>query len=149
MSGLAEFVIDGVDVARQALAGMVAQAAEAPAASAAGAGGMGGLSTIAFLVLMLGVLFFLMWRPQSKQYKEHQAMLAALKKGDEVILLNGILGKIHEVGDRFIVLEVARDVRLRVIPSAISAKVPAGALENGGAAGDTQDKSKDEPNKSK
>jgi preprotein translocase subunit YajC len=89
-------------------------------------------STILFILLMLGVFWFVMWRPQSKQMKAHQAMLAALKKGDEVVLLNGILGKVHEVGEKLIVLEVARDVRIRVVPSAITAKVPTGALEASG-----------------
>lgn len=128
MSGLAGSVVEGVDVAHRVLTSIVAQAA-APAAG----GGTGIGTTLIFLVLMLAVFYLVMWRPQSKQYKAHQAMIAALKRGDEVVLLNGILGKIHEVGDRFIVLEVARDVRIRVIPSAITAKIPE-TMDNAGTA---------------
>lgn len=129
MSVLAGSVIEGMDVAHQLLMGSVAQAA-APAGGGAGIG-----STIFFIILMLAVFYLVMLRPQSKQYKAHQAMIAALKRGDEVVLLNGILGKIHEVGERFIVLEVARDVRIRVIPSAITAKLPDAMSDGSGAAG--------------
>lgn len=126
-------------MAHRLLTGIVAQAA-APAAG----GGTGIGTTLIFLVLMLAVFYFVMWRPQSKQYKAHQAMIAALKRGDEVVLLNGILGKIHEVGDRFIVLEVARDVRIRVIPSAITAKLP--DMASGGGASEPQRTGKDDQN---
>lgn len=129
MSGLADFAIEGVDVAQRALAGWIAQAAPEGAASGFG-------TTIIFVVVMLAIFYLLMWRPQSKQYKAHQAMVAALKKGDEVLLLNGILGKVHEVGDKFIVLEVARDVRIRVLSNAITAKMPdSSAGSSGGSEG--------------
>ena len=60
-------------------------------------------------------------RPQSKRAKEHRAMLAALAVGDEVVTGGGILGKVTEVGDNFITVEVADGVRLKVQKGQVSA----------------------------
>jgi len=93
------------------------------------AGGGNPLGTLGFLVVLVGIMYFVMIRPQQKQLKEHRALLSALKKGDEVVTSGGILGKIHLVEDRTVTLEVASGVRIRVLKTAISAKggVPEGA----------------------
>jgi len=66
---------------------------------------------------MLGVIYFILLRPQAKQAKEHRVMLAALKKGDEVVTQGGVIGKIFAVTDLTVMLEVSRDVRLKVLKS--------------------------------
>lgn len=117
--------VDGGEVAHQALKGFFAQAAE---------GGQAGgiLASPIWLILMMVVIFYLLlWRPQQKQAKEHRAMLAALKKGDTVVTTGGMVAKIHSVAQKYIVLELARDVRVRVLPNSIANKAPEGLLEEG------------------
>ena len=60
------------------------------------------------IILMFVVLYFLMIRPQMKRAKEHKTMLAALKKGDEVITSGGLVGRVTKVGEGYVTLEVAR-----------------------------------------
>ena len=57
---------------------------------------------------MFVVLYFLMIRPQMKRTKEHRNMIAALKKGDEVVSAGGIVGRITKVGESYVTLEIAR-----------------------------------------
>ncbi|QDE69655.1 MULTISPECIES: preprotein translocase subunit YajC [Myxococcus] len=92
------------------------------------AGGGNPLGTLGFLVILVGIMYFVMIRPQQKQLKEHRALLSALKKGDEVVTSGGILGKIHLVDERTVTLEVSSGVRIRVLKTAISAK---GAVAEG------------------
>ena len=79
----------------------------AQAAPAAEASGASSFLTMAPILLMVVVLYFLMIRPQVKRQKEHKSMADALKKGDEVITAGGIVGKITEINDQFVTLQVA------------------------------------------
>jgi preprotein translocase subunit YajC len=85
-------------------------------------------------LLMMGLFFvifyFMLIRPQSKRAKEHRAMLQALQSGDEVVTAGGILGKVAEVGDNFVTVEVADGVRLKVQKAQISALMPKGTLKS-------------------
>lgn len=85
------------------------------------AGGGFDLSFIAMLVGMFAIVYFLMIRPQRKQMAEHQALLNALKKGDEVVLSSGLIGKIFAVEDRVVTLDIGGGTRVRVMKSAVSA----------------------------
>jgi len=64
-----------------------------------------------------------------KQAKEHKTMVQSLAKGDEVVTTGGLLGKIKEVGDNFIVLEIAKEVQVKVQKHAISATMPKGTIK--------------------
>lgn len=75
-----------------------------------------------FLLGMVAVMYFLIFRPQQKAANAHKALIAALKKGDDVVTQGGILGKIHAVGDRDVQVEIAAGVRIRVLKSSITAK---------------------------
>jgi preprotein translocase subunit YajC len=97
-------------------------------AQASGAQQGNPLTMFGFLGVMVVIFYFFLIRPQSKQMKEHKAMLAALKKGD-VVVTGGIIAKVHAVADKFIVLEVAPSVRLRVLASSITGKAPESLLE--------------------
>lgn len=77
---------------------------------------------IGFLVMMVAIFYFFLIRPQSKQMKEHKAMLASLKKGDVVVTSGGVIGEVHLVTDKFLIVEVAPSVRLKVLPSSVSSK---------------------------
>ena len=105
---------------------MLAQAA-APAAGAPGPGGL--LSFPVLMILMFGVMYFIMIRPQMKRQKEHRALLSALAKGDEVVTNGGIAGRIDEVGETFITVEIASNVKVKVQKGAVSQVLPKGALK--------------------
>ncbi len=79
-----------------------------------------GYAQLVPIVLMLLVIYFLLIRPQQKQAREHEAMLRALKKGDEVVTQSGLIGRIHSIGEKVVTLEVARDTRVRLLKSQIA-----------------------------
>jgi len=81
------------------------------------------------LILMIGVLYFLMIRPQMKRAKEHKAMVGALSKGDEIITGGGIAGKVTEVGDNFVQVEIAANTVVAVQKQTITAVLPKGTLK--------------------
>ncbi len=81
------------------------------------------------LILMFAVLYFLMIRPQMKKQKEHRAMIDALAKGDEVVTVGGVLGKVVKIDDGFVGLEVASGVELQVQRSAVVQVLPKGSIK--------------------
>ena len=85
-------------------------------------------------LLMVGVFFvifyFLLFRPQQKRAKEHQNLLAKLATGDEVVTGGGLLGKVTDVGDTFITLEIADGVRIKVQKTQITQLMPKGTLKS-------------------
>jgi preprotein translocase subunit YajC len=99
-----------------------AQAAAAPAASP--------FQMPILMVLMLGVMYFLLIRPQQKRAKEHANMLSKLASGDEVVTAGGILGRVTEVSDGFATVEIAEGVRIKVQKSQISQLVPKGTYKS-------------------
>jgi preprotein translocase subunit YajC len=82
------------------------------------------------MVLMVAVFYFLLLRPQQKKQKEHQLLMSKLAAGDEVVTTGGVLGKIIEVGDSFVTLEVADGVRIKVQKFQVSALMPKGTLKS-------------------
>ena len=72
------------------------------------------------LVLIFVIFYFLMIRPQQKKMKEHQATIAAVKRGDEVVTAGGIRGKVTKVADDEAEVEIAPNVRVRVVKSTLS-----------------------------
>lgn len=96
----------------------------APSGAPGGGGlfGSGGTTTIIMMVAMFAIFYFLLIRPQSKKAKEHQNMLAALQKGDEVVTGGGLVGKISGITDKIITLEVSEKVRVRVLKGQITDK---------------------------
>jgi preprotein translocase subunit YajC len=100
-----------------------------PAYAQAAGGSAGGFSQILILVVFVAIFYFMLIRPQQKRMKDQQAMLAKLAAGDEVVTSGGILGRITEVGETFVTLEVAEGVRLRVQRSQITQLMPKGTLK--------------------
>ncbi len=106
------------------------------------AGGSSPLVNLGFIALLVGIMYFVMIRPQQKQAKAHRELLGGLKKGDEVVTQAGILGKIHLVSDNTVTIEIANGVRIRVLKRAIYAK---GAVaDDAPAAAKPEDKDKKE-----
>lgn len=99
-------------------------------AQAAGASDpTGGLMGLLPLILMFVVLWFLMIRPQMKRAKEHKALVEGLSKGDEVVTQGGIAGRIAEVGDNFLHIEVAPNTNVLVQKQAVATVLPKGTLK--------------------
>ena len=96
---------------------------------AANAPQSGGIMSMLPLFIHFAVFWFFLIRPQMKQAKEHRTMVDALAKGDEVVTTGGMLGKIKEIGDNFIVLEIAKEVQVKIQKNAISATMPKGTMK--------------------
>jgi preprotein translocase subunit YajC len=81
------------------------------------------------MVLFIVIFYFLLIRPQQKKAKEHQAMLGKLAAGDEVVTAGGILGRVTEVSDQFVTIEVSDGVRLKVQKYQVTSLMPKGTLK--------------------
>ena len=79
-----------------------------------------GILNIVFLVTIFVIFYFFMVRPQNKKRKELQNMRDTLKKGDSVVTIGGIHGKVAEVKDSTIVLSIDQNVKIKVDKSAVS-----------------------------
>jgi preprotein translocase subunit YajC len=95
---------------------MMMQAAPAGQTS----GTMGALLTFLPWVAIFGIFYVLMIRPQQQRVKQHQAAIAAVKKGDEVVTGGGIRGRVTKVSDEEAEVEIAQGVKIRVVKSTIS-----------------------------
>lgn len=92
-------------------------------------GGPEGLMSLLPLVLIFVVFYFLLIRPQSKRQKEHREMVAALTVGDEVATAGGLLGKVTEVKESFVRVEIADKVVITLQRHTISAVLPKGTIK--------------------
>jgi len=94
--------------------------------------GSGLMGTVLMFGVMFAVLYFILIRPQQKQQKKHQNLLDNLKKGDEVILASGIMGKIYLVEDKIVLIEISDKTRLKVLKQAVQGVITpseSGAIE--------------------
>ncbi len=109
------------------------------------AAGSGGLSSILVpMVLVLGVMYFIVFRPQQAEAKKLQETVSSLKKGDDVVTNGGLLGKVFAVADKTLTLEIASGVKVRVLKSAIAAR---GAVSDDAAPAKDDTKKTDEAKK--
>jgi preprotein translocase subunit YajC len=94
-------------------------------------GGAQGDPLIMFLWLggIFVLFYFLLIRPQNKKQKEHRQMVEALTTGDEVVTAGGVLGKVTDVGEQFLTVEVANNVSIKVQRHTVAAVMPKGTLK--------------------
>jgi preprotein translocase subunit YajC len=79
------------------------------------------LSSLIPLILLFGIFYFLIIRPQQQRMKAHQAMVAAVKRGDTVVTAGGLIGKVSKVkDDGEVVVEIADNVQVRVLKSTLT-----------------------------
>ena len=71
------------------------------------------------IILMFVIFYFLLIRPQQKRAKEHKAMLESIQRGDEVVTSGGILGRVTGLGDEYLTVEIADNVRVRLQRNAV------------------------------
>ena len=102
----------------------------AHAQAAGAAGGQSILSALMLPVLLLVVFYFLLIRPQTKRAKEQKEMLSKVAAGDEVATTGGILGKVVEVGDQFVTLEIASGVNIKLQKFQIAQVLPKGTVKS-------------------
>jgi preprotein translocase subunit YajC len=98
-------------------------------AQAAGAQQGSPLMTVLPLLLIFVVFYFLLIRPQSKRAKEHREMVGKLAAGDEVVTTGGLVGRLTEVGEHFVTLQVSSGVSIQVQRFQISQLVPKGTFK--------------------
>jgi len=102
---------------------------QAHAEGGAAAGQQGGFEGILLMIGMFVIFYFLLIRPQQKRAKEHRKMVEAVGKGDEVVTNGGILGKIVEITDQYLTVEIADNVQVKIQRNAISTVLPKGSLK--------------------
>ncbi len=105
------------------LMGLTLAAASTGAADSSG-GGMSLLSSAVPFILIFAVLYFLIIRPQQKTAKQQQTFVSQLKKGDEVLLQSGLFGKVAEVADGFLSIELSPNVKVKVLKNAVTGPSP-------------------------
>jgi preprotein translocase subunit YajC len=100
----------------------VSEALAQTAGAAAPSGPLGDIGFFVPLILVFVVMWFFMIRPQQKKQKEHQAMIRAAKRGDRIVTSGGLLGVITKSNeaDNDVEVEIAKDVKVRVLRHAIS-----------------------------
>jgi preprotein translocase subunit YajC len=100
----------------------------AQTAPAAAGGSESALLSMLPLVLMFVVLYFLMIRPQMKRQKEQRAMIDAIQKGDEVVTIGGVLGKISAMSDTYMTIDVAQG-QMQIERAAVARVLPKGTIK--------------------
>jgi len=82
------------------------------------------------MAAFIALFYFMLIRPQQRRAKEHQTLVSKLASGDEVVTSGGLLGRITDVGDTFVTLEVADGVRVKVQKVQITQLMPKGTLKS-------------------
>lgn len=118
--------------------------AEGPAAGASPPGSSS--AGLIMMILIFVLFYFLIIRPQAKRAKEHKTMVEALEKGDEVVTNGGLLGRITDVGDSFINLEIADGIEVKTQRNAVASLVPKGTFKGKEKGGNNKTKDKDAGN---
>jgi preprotein translocase subunit YajC len=77
-------------------------------------------SLIVPTVLIIGIMYFLMIRPQQQRLKQHRDMVAGIRRGDTVVTSGGIIGKVAKVDDQELQVEIADGVKIKVVRSTVS-----------------------------
>lgn len=87
------------------------------------------LTSLLFFGGFILIFYFILIRPQQKRAKEHRNLIAQLSKGDEIVTTGGLLGKVIEVGDDYVTVELADNVTVRMQKQAVASVLPKGTLK--------------------
>ena len=115
MSHLVTFAQEGLGMPSAAEAGAAADAAANGAASSPNP-----MSSFMFFGVLMLVFYFMIFRPQHKRQKAHTSLVSELKRGDHIITNGGIYGRIHEAQDSTLIVEVAKNVHLKMLKNQIA-----------------------------
>jgi len=87
----------------------------------AGSGGFEMLNSLLVpTILIIGIMYFLMIRPQQKRMKDHRELIAGIRRGDTVVTSGGIIGKVTKVDEHEVQVEIAEGVKIKIIRSTVS-----------------------------
>ena len=92
--------------------------------------GAGIMPTLIMLGLFFLFMYFMIIRPQMKRQKEHRQLIESIEKGNEVVTQGGLGGKVRDVGENFVLIEVASGVNVTVQKSSIASVIPKGTLSS-------------------
>ena len=98
--------------------GLVLAALTGPTGIFGGSGGL--LQLVAFPALLIGFFYFMIMRPQQMRARDHAQRIAAIKRGDTVVLSSGLIGKVVRVEDRELGVEVAQNVTVKVVKTMVA-----------------------------
>jgi len=84
------------------------------------------LIQMAPFLVMFAIFYFLVIRPQTAKQKKHQAFVSALKKGDRVLTNSGIFGTVDGMNEKYIILEIANGVKIRLLKSFVAQPISEG-----------------------
>jgi preprotein translocase subunit YajC len=87
------------------------------------------MSQLLFFVGIFVIFYFLLIRPQQKRAKEHRNLVSALSKGDEVVTNGGLVGRVTEVGDEYLSLELTDNVEVKLQKQSVANVLPKGTLK--------------------
>jgi preprotein translocase subunit YajC len=104
--------------------------ANAQAAGGAPTAGPSLLNTLLLPALLLVVFYFLLIRPQSKRAKEQKEMLSKIAAGDEIATTGGMLGKVTEVGEQFLSVEISAGVIIKLQKFQVAQVLPKGTVKS-------------------
>jgi preprotein translocase subunit YajC len=90
----------------------------------------GGLMSFLPLIIIFVIFYFLLIRPQMKRAKEHKKLVSELANGDEVVTNGGLLGRITNVGESFVTVELSDNVQIKVQRHAIASIMPKGTVKS-------------------
>jgi preprotein translocase subunit YajC len=90
----------------------------------------GGLMSFLPLIIIFIIFYFLLIRPQMKRAKEHKKLVSELATGDEIVTNGGLLGKITKVGESFITVELADNVKIKLQRHAVASVMPKGTIKS-------------------
>lgn len=103
--------------------------ADAHAAAAPAAAGPGP-DFLLMMIALFALMYFMLIRPQAKRAKEHRLMVEALQKGDEVVTMGGIVGRVTAFSDQYVTVEITKSVEVKVERQGIQRVLPKGTLKN-------------------
>ena len=88
-----------------------------------------GLMDFVPLIVLFAVFYFFLIRPQTKRAKEHKALISNLAKGDEIVTNGGLMGRVKDLGENFLLIEIASGVEVKIQRHAINSVMPKGTLK--------------------
>lgn len=88
------------------------------------------LGSLLPLILIVVIFWFLLIRPQMKRNKQHRELVAGIAAGDEVVTAGGMLGKVTEVGESFVTLQLADNVTIKLQKHSVAQVVPKGTFDS-------------------
>jgi len=97
-------------------------------ASAGGEGGDGMMSLMFPLVIFVAIFYFFIIRPQKRQKKQQDTLISGIGKGDQVITIGGFFGVVQEVRNDCFIIEISKDIRVKILKSAVSTKQMPGQM---------------------